>query len=338
MRIYLLLAMAVGASFVGSSCGGSGVGDPCVPEDEYYTTFSGYSVSEVNIESRSFQCETRVCLVNHFQGRVSCPYGQAEDTTIGDKSGRAFCAAQSDPALDPQAPGNEARDSEYTCDGGGSQCASPECQPGGGAWRSSCRVPDRDGSQLADRIQVPIKAQLNQRQAHEAVYCSCRCAGPEANARYCECPSGFACEELVEDYGFGKGELAGSYCVKEGTTYVASEVSKTSVCTGSSLCGSECDGCAKYDESGECEELAENPDCFDAEIVFTNAMGGLETRRTSRNPGGQCEGKDVVCGDDTQCCTGALDANEVGVVDKKPCADVGVNVPLANGKEVRVCP
>ena len=30
------------------------------------------------MESRSFQCETRLCLVNHFQGRVSCPYGQPE--------------------------------------------------------------------------------------------------------------------------------------------------------------------------------------------------------------------------------------------------------------------
>lgn len=334
MRIYLLLAMAVGASFVGSSCGGSGVGDPCVPEDEYFTTFSGYSVSEVNIESRSFQCETRVCLVNHFQGRVSCPYGQIEDPTLGDDNGRALCGPQYDPALE----GNDARDSAYTCTGGGSECASPDCQPGGSTWRSSCRVPDRDGSQLEDRIQVPIEAQLNQRQAHEAVYCSCRCAGPEANARYCECPSGFTCEELVEDYGFGKGELAGSYCVKDGTSYVPSEVSETNLCNGSNLCGSECDGCEERDESGACVKEAENPDCFDAEIVFTNATGALEKRRTARNPGGQCEGKDIVCGEDTQCCRGSLDGNEVGTVEKTPCSDVGVAITLADGEEVRVCP
>src|SRR5690606_4311600 len=79
MRIYLLLAMAAGASFIGSNCGGAGIGDPCVPEDEYLTTFSGFSQDEVNVESRSFQCLTRVCLVNHFDGRVSCPYGQIED-------------------------------------------------------------------------------------------------------------------------------------------------------------------------------------------------------------------------------------------------------------------
>ena len=55
-----------------------GVGDPCIPEDEYQTAFTGYGETEVNVESRSFQCETRVCLVNHFRGRVSCPYGQSE--------------------------------------------------------------------------------------------------------------------------------------------------------------------------------------------------------------------------------------------------------------------
>src|SRR5688500_16223768 len=60
-------------------CVSGGVGDPCVPEDEYSTGFSGFSKGEVNVESRSFQCETRVCLVNHFQGRVSCPYGQTQD-------------------------------------------------------------------------------------------------------------------------------------------------------------------------------------------------------------------------------------------------------------------
>jgi hypothetical protein len=53
------------------------VGDPCLPEDEYNADFAGFNLVEENIESRSFQCETRICLVNHFQGRVSCPAGQA---------------------------------------------------------------------------------------------------------------------------------------------------------------------------------------------------------------------------------------------------------------------
>jgi hypothetical protein len=59
-------------------CDAEGVGDPCVPEDEYSDTFSGFALSEVSTESRSFQCQSRLCLVNHFQGRVSCPYGQVQ--------------------------------------------------------------------------------------------------------------------------------------------------------------------------------------------------------------------------------------------------------------------
>jgi hypothetical protein len=59
-----------------AACQSGGVGDPCTPEDEYKPDFAGFKMTEENIESRSFQCATRICLVNHFQGRVSCPLGQ----------------------------------------------------------------------------------------------------------------------------------------------------------------------------------------------------------------------------------------------------------------------
>jgi hypothetical protein len=64
------------ASCATVSCSPGGVGDPCIPEDEYDQEFAGYGVEEVNVEAMSFQCATRLCLVNHFQGRVTCPYGQ----------------------------------------------------------------------------------------------------------------------------------------------------------------------------------------------------------------------------------------------------------------------
>ncbi len=209
MRISLLLAAAIGASFIGSNCGGSGVGDPCVPEDEYTTTFSGFAVSEVNVESRSFQCLTRVCLVNHFQGRASCPYGQTDDLA------KKCAPGSTDPAF-TGACGDETK---------------PE-------HRGSCRVPDRDGKDPADRITVPVDPQLTDRQADDAVYCSCRCAGPDANARYCDCPSGFTCEELVDDLGLGKGQLAGSYCIKEGTAYEKTNASSTKCDSSTYNCGS----------------------------------------------------------------------------------------------------
>src|SRR5579862_2548471 len=74
-----LAAVAVVAALSGTGCQPSGVGDPCIPEAEYNQSFTGFSVDEVNTESESFQCLTRLCLVNHFQGRVTCPYGQGAD-------------------------------------------------------------------------------------------------------------------------------------------------------------------------------------------------------------------------------------------------------------------
>lgn len=71
-----------------SACQSGGVGDPCIPEDEYDPNFAGFKVSQENIESRSFQCETRICLANFFQGRVTCPLGQAQRQACvpGDES------------------------------------------------------------------------------------------------------------------------------------------------------------------------------------------------------------------------------------------------------------
>src|ERR1051326_3772714 len=85
------LALAALLASSAFACKAGGVGDPCIPEDEYGQTFNGYADTEVNVESKSFQCETRVCIVNHFQGRVSCPYGQTE-------------AEIADPATGPTSP------------------------------------------------------------------------------------------------------------------------------------------------------------------------------------------------------------------------------------------
>jgi len=86
----LAVGCITGIGFAPSSCQSGGIGDPCTPEDEYLGTFPGFQVTQENIESRSFQCESRICLVNHFQGRVSCPLGQPKKTAcsgIGDSCG-----------------------------------------------------------------------------------------------------------------------------------------------------------------------------------------------------------------------------------------------------------
>lgn len=75
--IFAVIAVAGAvAVFAGTGCKQTGVGDPCTPEQEFQPTFQGFNPQEVNVESKSFQCQTRLCLVNHYQGRVSCPYGQ----------------------------------------------------------------------------------------------------------------------------------------------------------------------------------------------------------------------------------------------------------------------
>lgn len=161
-------------------CQDTGVGDPCVPEDEYRQAFGGYSKDEVNVESRSFQCETRVCLVNKFQGRVSCAYGQ-ENANEG--------------------------------------CLTPDNLP----------------------IEVPVPAQLTDRRPNESVYCSCRCDGPQSNAPYCECPEGFGCKPLIDEIGLGNKQLAGSYCVKNGTEKPSDQISDVQCSASAQNCGKQGD-------------------------------------------------------------------------------------------------
>lgn len=157
-------------------CTPGGVGDPCVPEDEYTPTFSGFGEPEANVESRSFQCETRVCIVNHFQGRVSCPYGQnCHDLGVTDTT---VCPA-TPPAINK------------------GLCQTPDGQP----------------------VTVSVAAQLLARRADSTVYCSCRCEGADSTAKYCSCPSGYTCTALIPDLGLGKANLAGKYCLKNGTVW-----------------------------------------------------------------------------------------------------------------------
>jgi hypothetical protein len=172
------VTLVLGALCLG--CPSGGIGDPCTPEDEYQSGFNGYAVTEVNIESRSFQCETRLCLVNHFQGRVSCPYGQ--DTA----DGTAFQVPDSvDPNKTPMPAANQ------------------------------CHIP---GTQ--EPITVSVLPQFTKRRPIDSVYCSCRCAGADPDARYCKCPSGFDCVDLLSGIErLGSKELAGSYCIKQGTEY-----------------------------------------------------------------------------------------------------------------------
>jgi hypothetical protein len=174
-----LLFITLLAGLANSACEAGGVGDPCVPEDEHRKNFSGYIETETNVESRSYQCETRVCLVANFRGRVSCPYGQPASGMTVD-------------GLPTVKPG--LNDDDY------------------------CYLPGTKTTNPVNRIVVPVEPQLVARSPDKAVYCSCRCNGPDTNVQYCDCPSGYACEKLIDAYGTASGtKLVGSYCIKDGT-------------------------------------------------------------------------------------------------------------------------
>ena len=165
------LTATVSIAFVsivsGTGCQSSGVGDPCIPEAEYSPTFTGFDKTEVNVESKSFQCLTRLCLVNHFQGRVSCPYGQ------NGTANAAYGAASN---------------GGFSCDG-----KTPSTGPS-----NQCCVPGVQAPVIAageTNPAMPTKSQIlpncADRTADKAVYCSCRCANASGKtddgASYCAC-------------------------------------------------------------------------------------------------------------------------------------------------------
>jgi hypothetical protein len=207
------VALLLGLAALG--CTPGGVGDPCTPEDEYQQNFNGFQVTETNVESRSFQCETRLCLVNHFQGRVSCRLGQP---------------SQLDPVTNEPLPA--------------------------GQYNPKCSIPGTQASTTptsADNINVKVPPQLLARQTDKAVYCSCRCDGPEKNARYCECPEGFQCEELVDDLKItmAAGNLAGSYCIRAGSKYNENDPKQSPTGESCADTPAKC-GCGTDNRATEC--------------------------------------------------------------------------------------
>lgn len=78
--------LSSGSSSGGSSSGaGDGepqpvpVGTPCTPLHEGNPSFPGFIAPEVELEPDSPSCGGQFCLIDHFQGLTSCPYGQTAD-------------------------------------------------------------------------------------------------------------------------------------------------------------------------------------------------------------------------------------------------------------------
>ena len=134
----LLSVLAIGAGLllvVGPGCADEGIGDPCVPEQEYNADFLGFDEKEVNVESKSFQCQTRLCLVNHFRGRVSCKFGQNKEGQPKDVENPCVVPGTSDSITGD--PNNTSKKAEVPA-----QCASRTADR---AVYCSCRCANADG-------------------------------------------------------------------------------------------------------------------------------------------------------------------------------------------------
>jgi hypothetical protein len=204
--VFATLAALVIISATGAQgCAASGVGDPCIPEQEYDQAFLGFDPEEVNVESKSFQCLTRLCLVNHFRGRVTCPYGQ--DKMGMNLPGTDGASGGPFPSMDSQ--GNPV-----------AACLIP-----GGTDPTTDAITGKDSTgTVVDPVDI---AQVNpgciDRQSANTVYCSCRCANANGQtndgAVYCTCPDGYDCSQLINPIASIDPDLTGAYCVKKATEY-----------------------------------------------------------------------------------------------------------------------
>jgi hypothetical protein len=192
------------------------VGDPCTPEQEYDPCFAGFNEAEVNVESKSFQCQTRLCLVNHFQGRVSCPYGQNAGTSM--IGGSSTCAGFiGGPPITPTYAGT-------------GTCAIP------GAGTVIGDSGALSAVNAAYQVQVSVPPQIFERNAAKTVYCSCRCENADGltndGSVYCSCPDGYVCQQLVTSIGGQSEGLTGGYCILNNppTVYIPQQLGSQAPC------------------------------------------------------------------------------------------------------------
>jgi hypothetical protein len=117
----------------------SNVGQPCTPDDESHRDFSGFRSEEVVLGEDTECPGPSLCLIDHFQGRVSCSEGQTAEQAASDPVCMAVDSGEPvSVAVEPQLatrPASAAVYCSHRCDGpngaaGGSSCpAGFECAP-----------------------------------------------------------------------------------------------------------------------------------------------------------------------------------------------------------------
>ena len=195
------------------------VGNPCTPNDEKNAAFPGFKITETTIDKGAPECGggAGVCLVNHFQGRVSCPLGQPAPV---DANGLPGCVAE-------YSAQGELLEAQGSCEAG-SLCVqaasvSPACDPSTGDEAELFCLSFGPGSSC-----------------NAGGFCQCLtdsdCIGLADYAR-CDVQSKqcltFACQSSggCQDSGASASENAGKVCCAAGTDAPLSE-SVCGQCTG----------------------------------------------------------------------------------------------------------
>jgi hypothetical protein len=119
------------------------IGASCTPTAEQSPSFAGFSPGEVGIDTGNPACGGAVCLVNHFQGLTTCPFGQ--DSAGNPPPGAAACrtpggqpVAPHDPStgetVQPQCADRRSSNSVYcSC-----RCANADGRSDDGATYCAC--------------------------------------------------------------------------------------------------------------------------------------------------------------------------------------------------------
>jgi hypothetical protein len=104
-RLFFVLSCALaGCGGRSSSAGGPdassegattqvAIGAQCTPSEESSSTFDGFTTADAVLDANNPGCGGGACLVNHFQGLTSCPYGQSAQGA--PPAGQKACAAGS---------------------------------------------------------------------------------------------------------------------------------------------------------------------------------------------------------------------------------------------------
>jgi hypothetical protein len=200
--------------------GGAGppslVGAPCTPVEEGLPPYAGASLSGDTIQPNSPQCGGGVCLVNHFQGRVSCPLGQPAPVKCtpggGECPERHNCV--------------EAGEDTHVCRPWGAVCQNEGSLPEDGSpppQSASAQICCAAGSNTPVTEAVCGQCEAESYRGRAAVFCSCRCGlaegQPDTGAELCSCPDDMECAEVRPYLGDVSHDLAGKYCIPRGSAF-----------------------------------------------------------------------------------------------------------------------